>query len=238
MTDTKPIPQPVPENDFFSRDIPEQYQILGLKLLPLSIGRYRRMARYGIGFVSESKSNANGQDLLLGVLICSMSCKAWDALALTDKTPKIISSWMKQVNAAPPFYLRGRVGRSIARTWVGKRWREKHSFNLLEKCRLFKEYIEDAQQFPKYILHKNSDRTSVSHWSHNIEVILRGELGWTRDEIEERALSNAIADYFKHMENNGILTILTDKDFDDIKLADERIAAGIAEWEAKQKGGK
>jgi hypothetical protein len=93
-------------DDFFAKDIPEPYQILGLQLLPMSIGRYRRMARHKIAFVDEGKKGATGKDLLLGVLICSMTCRGWDALSVSNKLPKVIAQWMRKIGAAPPFYLR------------------------------------------------------------------------------------------------------------------------------------
>src|ERR1035437_8979397 len=129
-------------DDFFAKDIPEPFQILGLRLLPLSIGRYRRMARHGIGFVSEVSTRADGKDLLLGVLICSMTCRAWDELAVSGRLPGIIASWMRQINAAPPIFLLGKIGGLISRTWIGRRWRKKHSFDLLGKVRLFQNYVE------------------------------------------------------------------------------------------------
>jgi hypothetical protein len=101
------------ESDFFCKDIPEPFQILGLKILPLSIGRYRRMARHGVAFVSETQAKADGKDLLLGVLICSMTCSDWDELAVSGKLQKVISRWMKEINAVPPLYLRGRIGRHL-----------------------------------------------------------------------------------------------------------------------------
>lgn len=235
-TNTTDSAEPAAAHDFFSKDIPEPYQILGLKLLPLSIGRYRRMARYGIGFVSESQAQATGKDLLLGLLICSMSCRAWDALSATDKVPKLIKAWMQQISCAPPFYLRGKIGRIISLTWLGRRWRARHSFNLFQKCQLFKSYLEEAQEFPRFMVRQQSDRSSVSHWSHNIEVVLRGELGWTREEIEERPLSGAIADYFKLMENQGLITILTEADYQQIANNDAEIKKALEEWE--KKGGK
>jgi hypothetical protein len=232
MTATINQELPLAVDDFFAKDIPEPFQILGLKLLPLSIGRYRRMARHGIGFVSEINTRADGRDLLLGVLICSMSCKAWDALAVSGKLSKIVSSWMRQINAAPPIFLRGTIGMILNQTWIGRRWRKKHSFDLLQKTKLFKQYVEEAQQVPKFLRKNNDGGMSSDHWSHNIEVALRGELGWTREEIEERPLSNALADYFKHMENQGLITILTEADFAQIKSNDAAMEKALKEAQA------
>ena len=231
-TETTDSPQAAID-DFFCKDIPEPFQILGLRLLPLSIGRYRRMARHGVAFVSETQAKADGKDLLLGVLICSMDCSDWDNLATSGKLTEVIARWMKQINAIPPLYLRGRIGKHLSRTWLGKLWRKHHSFDLFLKMGLFKQYIEEAQLCPRFLSKGGNQQVSSSHWSHNIEVVLRGELGWTREEIEERPLSSAIADYFKHMENQGLITILTEADFAQINNNDVRVAAAVAEWQSK-----
>src|ERR1035437_8151192 len=149
-------------DDFFAKDIPEPFQILGLRLLPLSIGRYRRMARHGIGFVSEVTELADGKDLLLGVLICSMTCRAWDELAVSGRLPQIIASWMRQINAAPPWYMRHTF---ISASFIGARWRKNHSFDLLGKVRLFQTYVEAAQVVPKFLRKNNDGGMSSDHWS-------------------------------------------------------------------------
>lgn len=226
------LPQAV--DNFFSKDIPEPFQILGLKLLPLSIGRYRRMARHGIGFVSEGESRADGKDLLLGVLICSMKCRDWDELSTSGNIPKIIESWMRQINAVPPWYLRGKYGSILSSTWLGRRWRKNNSFDLLEKSRLFQNYIQEAQAFPKFIRKQQGSGVSACHWTHNIEVTLMGELNWRHEDIEERPLSKALADYFKHLENQGLITILTEADYEQVRHNDE-VAKKALEAVAKKK---
>lgn len=236
---TKPeLPQAV--DDFFFKDIPEPFQILDVTLLPFSIGRYRRMARHGIGFVSEGESRADGKDLLLGVLICSMKCRRpdsdkdksnlyWDEVETSPgKISEIIASWMRQINAVPPWYLRGRYGGILSATWIGRRWRKNNSFDLLEKCRLFQNYIQEAQTFPKFIRKQQGGGMSACHWTHNIEVTLMGELNWRHEDIEERPLSKALADYFKHLENQGLITILTESDYDQIRHNDAIASAALA----------
>jgi hypothetical protein len=227
------LPQAV--DDLFSRDIPEPFQILGLKLLPLSIGRYRRMARHGVGFVSETKATADGADLLLGVLICSMKCREWDEIAASGDIAKIISDWMRQIKAAPPWYLRGKYGKILSALWLGRHWRKHHSFDFLQKVTLFQRYIEDAQKIPKFLRKNEGGGMSACHWTQNIEVTLMGELNWRHEDIEERPMSKALSDYFKHLENQGLITILTDADFNQIHNNDAAIAKAIAEFN-KQRG--
>lgn len=238
MTATANLQSAHGADDFFCKDIPEPFQILGLKLRSLSIGRYRRMARHGVAFVSEEKTKAGIGDLLLGCIICSMPCKEFDEFVVSPNFTKDISRWQKRISPLSPI---GRIP-ILGALWLvamwksafEKNWRANNSFNFIEKMALFQNYIDDAQKIPKVIPKNVPHGTSTSHWSHNIEVVLRGELGWTREEIEERPLSNAIADYFKHMENQGLVAILTERDQEDIKFNDEAIKKAIAEQRAKK----
>lgn len=223
------LPQAI--DDFFSRDIPEPFQVLGLKLLPLSIGRYRRMARHGIAFVSESASKPTGADLILGALICSMQCEEWDELSTSGELPEIVNGWLRKIRAVPPWYLRGKLGAFVSATWIGKLWRKRNSFDLLEKMKLFDAYVKDAQKVPQ-ILRRGNDVSGAcaAHWSQNLETVLLSDLNWNLRDIEEQPLSKAIAMYYRHAENNGTIRIITDKDVADAKKTEERFAIAMEQF--------
>src|ERR1039457_6510592 len=68
-------PGAVPRGYDFSQAIPKPVRILGLQLLPLSLGRYRMLRRFECPFVAEGPAEASMADLLLGLLICSMRCQ-------------------------------------------------------------------------------------------------------------------------------------------------------------------
>jgi len=168
-------------SDYFSAAVPEPYRILGLRLLPLSLGRYRLMRRFGVAFVLDGEEKAGIQDLLLGVLICSMRCDEFLPFLKTKDFTRKLRRW-------------------------GRRF--KHGFNYVEKILLFKRYVEVHSEVPRFWEAEDGCGESGAHWSQGIEVILRGELGWTREEINEEPLSKAIADYFKWCENKGIVELM------------------------------
>lgn len=199
--------------DPFRAAFPDPYRILGLSLLPLSLGRYRLLKRFGCAFVAEGVARAEAGDLLLGVVICSMRCQGFLDFLEAKNFRRQISRWGRRVS---PFPWIGYL------PWIGKAWRDRYSFNLLEKLNLFKRYIEEAQTVPNYISTSAGDRQSKSHWSDNVEIVLRSELGWTREEIEEAPLSKALNDYFNHAERQGLVVILTD---DDLQAAEANAAA-------------
>lgn len=206
----------------FKAAIPEPFQILGLKLKPLSLGRYRLLHRLGCAFVSDKESNAGIPDLLLGVAVCSMRCD--DALNSfeTGEYFKFVSRWAKRINAKPPWYLRGKYGRILSATLIGKRWRKKNSFNFVEKMELFKNYVSEARQQPEYVPVHTSDHVVTAHWSEATEIILRSELNWTEEEINEAPLSKAISDCLKYLEQQGMVRIFSD---DEIETGRQNAAA-------------
>lgn len=196
----------------FKAAIPEPYQILGLRLLPLSLGRYRILHRLGCKFVADGEAQASIADLVLGVSICAMRCDEFFRAYETGDYFKFLKRWGKRINSRPPWYLNGKLGRILSATFIGRHWRKNHSFNFVEKMKLFKRYIDDAQQIPEYISKNPSQSRSTAHWSTAVEAVLRSELNWSLEEINEAPLSKAVSDYFKHLEHQGLVTIFTPED--------------------------
>lgn len=222
--------------DFFGREIPEPYTILGLRLRPLSLGRYRLLQRFNVAFVADGPAQAEVVDLLLGVLICSMRCEEFLEFIGSPNAKKEIARWSKSLSPLP-WFTRSRLLYVVwDKTRWAKRWREKHSFNIVEKIKLFNAYITEAQQMPHYSRKQENPALTAFHWSKNVEVTLRSELGWSAEEINEAPLTKALVDYFKHAENQGLIVLFSD---DELTIADrnwERISAALEEWKAKQGG--
>jgi len=183
-------------SDYFSAAVPEPFRILGLALKPLSLGRYRLMNRFDVAFVAGKERVPTIPDLLLGVLICSMRCDEFEKFLQDDGFQKQVRRW-------------------------GKKVKPKH-FNVLEKIRLFRHYIEIHSVVPKYWEMDDSGDTSGAHWSHSMEVALRGELGWSKEEIDEAPLSKAIADYFKWCETRGSIRLMTEEDLELVAALDKQ----------------
>jgi hypothetical protein len=174
----------------FSAAFPPQFTVLGVKLLPLSIGRYRLMKYAEVAFVDEGESKASTDDLFTGIVICGMPCREFKDILTSGKIEKVLGKW-------------GQKLRRMIR-------REK-GFNVFEKIALFNRYIQEGQKLPWIPLAVSNGEapdTTRTHWSSSVEVILRGHLGWTEEEIDERPLTKALCDYFKHMENEGCVRLM------------------------------
>lgn len=179
----------------FKAAIPQPFRILGLPLKPLSIGRYRLLARFNCAFVSDEDRNATVEDLILGVLICSMTVQGFLSWIETD-WKNDIAEWGAKVGV----------------------------FDLEDKAKLFLQYISESSDTPKFWSESNGEPSSA-HWSQCLEVSLRSETGWTKEEIDEEPLSKAISDFLKLSESKGRIKLLNQKELDAV------------EWLEKNTGG-
>jgi len=182
-----------PTADYFTAAIPEPWQILGLRLRPFSLGHYRILRRFKCGFVDDASVEATREDLIFGVLVCSMKPADFMTMIDSDDCIETMRAWGKKVG----------------------------SFDALEKSKLFKEYIEAHSAVPAYWEEKQGS-PSGAHWSQCVEVTLRSKLGWTDDEIDNNALSKAFADYFKHAENEGAIRLMTQAEIELIEAGKEQ----------------
>lgn len=197
--------------NYFSATVPDPYRILGLTLRPLSLGRYRLLRRFNVGFVSDGETSAKPEDLLLGVLICSMRVDEFLEWANSPTFASDVRRWSRSVSPLP---ILGKI------PFIGRWWRERFAFDLFEKFTLFKKYIDEHSRIPMYWNESESildAESSGSHWSHNLEVSLRKEQNWTAEEINETPLSKAIADYFKLCESQGSIRLMDDDEIAEIE---------------------
>jgi len=196
---------------YFNAALPEPYRILGLALKPLSLGRYRLLKRFECAFVSDGEARAGISDLLLGLVICSMSVDDFLASLDNGTLEKEIRNWGRKVCRWPLLSLL---------PFIGKHWRKKHVFDFREKCALFQRYLLDGSEMPKYWDQSEGGKESGAHWSQSVEVVLRGELGWSAEEINEAPLTKAFADYFRWAESNGLVQLMTPQEVELIKATE------------------
>ncbi len=188
---------------YFQAAIPEPFRILGLELKPLSLGRYRLLKRFDCAFVADEARNATIPDLILGVLVCSMRVDEFLAFINSGKLSKEVRKWGRKICPHPW------IGKL---PWMGKRWREKHSFNVIEKFALFNRYIKLHSEYPDYFEESEDGKSSGAHWCHALDVTLRSELGWNEEEINEEPLSKGLFSYFKFAEAQGSIRLMSEAD--------------------------
>lgn len=188
----------------FQAALPEPRVILGVRLLPLSIGRYGLLKRFGSPFVEEQGVDfADKQlaeitkELFFGLVICGLPVSEFKALL---QTPRKLAREAR------------RFGKNacniIART---------PRFSILESIKQFKAFLDEGSAMPWHPMPRtgtgNDGGESVSHWSHSIEVALRARAGWLQHEIDEEPLTKALADFFKLMESEGTVDLISLEDY-------------------------
>ena len=220
------LENPAPENviplgvpDYFEQIMPTPPRICGLALKPLSIGRFRRMKRQNVRFVSEAPLEITETklvgDLLKAVLICSMTCAEYDALLDDPTAAREVKRWAQQVGFLPErYYDWGILGQWFVKYIVGEKVtqmrNERAAAYLLGEMRKFQDYIMAGQVAPGWMDETTEGRSSAVHWSHSIEGVLREKQGWSKEEIDEEPLTKALWDYFKSMESMGLGYILSE----------------------------
>lgn|ERR1039457_1043801 len=195
-----------PHFDYFSEIMPEPPVVCGMRLKPLSIGRYRMMARMKVAFVSEQSVTASAADLLMGVLICSSDCELFARFAAEPGFKKEIERWARKFGFFPYRYFTWTFLDKWVRKWTGDYFANEDAEYLTEQMRLFHDYIrEGSPDMSKRFLENLSEGNfSGSHWSQNIEATLREHQGWTKKEIDEEPLPKALWDFYKHQESQGL----------------------------------
>lgn len=171
--------------------------------MPLSLGHYRLLKRFDVAFVADGPAAPGRGDLILGLLICSMGVDEFIALAQSAEFSKVLHKWGKR--ACPCLWL----------AWIpffGPLWRRWFGFDFLEKVGLFQAYLRQAQEVPAFWVEGDSQSESPGHWSQAAEIVLRAELGWTREEINTEPLSKALDDYIRFMERNGAVQLVSDEE--------------------------
>lgn len=138
-------------------------------------------------------------DLILAVLICSMS--AADFLRFLEQT-----NWHRQVQ---------QWGRRIG------------LFDLEEKARLFQSYLDAGIKEPDYITLNAGDESG--DWAQNLKMTLTMRLNYTEAQILAMPLAEALADYYRLAETDGIIRLLTAED----RAMAEANAAALAQHAAQ-----
>jgi hypothetical protein len=172
------------EAAYFKAAIPEPFRILGLTLKLLSLGRYRLLKRFGCAFVADGSEEPTLSDLVIGVLICSMTCQEFKDFIAEPNCLNEIKAWGEKLG----------------------------EFDCREKFKLFAEYVVLGSKIPDYWDEESDGKVSAANWSQCVEAVLRGQLGWSGQEIDEEPLTKALSDYFKWAESQGLVTLMTAED--------------------------
>lgn len=172
-----------PLTAYCTASIPDPYRILGLRLRPFSLGHYLLMQRFGCNFLADDVSTATREDLILGVLICSMRHAEFLVFIEQKNFAKEMVAWGKRIGL----------------------------FDFPEKSGLFQKYLRASLDEPDYIeLHPSQGGSG--DWAQNLKLVLVTKLFYTEADALDMPLSKALADYYKLAESEGAVRLITKED--------------------------
>ena len=152
------------------------------------------MKRFDSPFVCEDEREVTTQEmtkeLFFALVICGLSVAEIETLL---SRPKQLAREARRFGKM--------AGKVISKT---------ESFSILDSFAQFKKYLADSTALPWHVIPRELGQAqSISHWSHSMEVTLRSKAGWTASEIEERPMQKAMIDFFKYLESEGVVDLIT-----------------------------
>lgn len=177
--------------DIFKAVAPDRWQILGLKLIPFSLGHLVLLHRFDSAFIGGDPDPNPFTDLALAVFICSRTYEQ----ALDDLNDPTLSREMHRW-----------ARKCTGKTW----WRKGKPIDLALKWSLFEQYLAEGDWTPVYQTDSNRTRTVGLPFVQSVRVKLQSSFGMSDREIFNRPWSLCKADYFTLCDMQGIITIWDD----------------------------
>jgi len=163
--------------DFYQAAIPEPVTLLGVRLMPFSLGHVLLLNRFDNAFgTGETPTLA---DLIQGIVICSQTYA--DAIADLDNPalPEHVAKWQKRLIRKPLF------GKS------------QPSFSPHEAANRFAQYVRDGSSFPLFSVDPSKTGQTISvPLVQSVKIGLQSKLHLTDDQVLNRPWGLCLWDYF------------------------------------------
>lgn len=195
-------------NAFADRLIPDTFEILGLSLKPFSIGHALRMQKENCAFIQEG-STVDVNDLILGLCICSRTYKEFDEWLEDEGAKNWCAKWgnifMEMVDAEVE---------QDKGDYISDEWKRFVTYKriLNRESKKFMEYMKHGIKEPFHIKENQSNQwmggATVSNPYMNLRHLLITKMGYHADNVMDVSVSLGIADFYKHQESEGAITII------------------------------
>ena len=173
----------------FSAAFKEPQSILGLRLFPLSLGRFRLLKHFECPFVDDGEKKVDTEtltkELFFSLVVCALPVEEFNYLMAEQKLERELKRWGKKL----------------------KKIVNVKGFNIYESFAAFQKFLDAGSEIPWVVLSEQNDHSSMTHWSTSMESVLRSKVGWTKEEVDEQPLKKAIADFFTYMESEGLVRL-------------------------------
>jgi hypothetical protein len=191
---------PVAAYDYGEAVNPVPFNVLGVRLKPLSLHHCLLMQAFGVGFTNEQTVPGTLEDLIFSILICS---KHWsegefEEYIFSEQATQDIDFWVEK---------------------LGENGAEELARTLNDKIKLFNEYVKYHSQEPKFWRLEESGEESAAHWAQCVLLILTGQCGYDRPNALRCPLPQSLADYYRYAETQGIVKFMRPDEIERIEAA-------------------
>jgi len=200
-------------DEFYSVAVPEQRQILGLPLRPLSLGHLVLLHRVQSAFICEGIPDY--QELAIAALICSLSYEDGVAAIKDSDTPQLLK----------------RLGERITgiRDWrVRLGFRNPRVIDLPANVAAFSSYLKDHSSIPNYSYTPGDFKPVDCPQVQIVKVTLMRDLHLSDTEILNRSWAMCLWDYVTLRALKGELSFVAKDEIDNASAVAENLAALIA----------
>lgn len=188
---------------------PEPFRILGITLKPLSLHHCQLMQLFGVAFTSQEETPGTLEDLIFAILICSKHWneREFEEYVFSEDCAKDVTKWSEQ------------IGKECAEAG--------ELFDVNSRIKLFSDYIKRHSEEPAYWRTESADaKQSGAHWAQCVLLTLTSHCGYTRSEALHCSLSQALSDYFRHAEAQGLIQLMPETPEEQLQKLERELAAG------------
>lgn len=209
--------------DFYSVAVPEQRQVLGLPLRPLSLGHIILLNRIKSAFVTEGVPQTY-EEIAIAALICSLPYQKAVAAIDDPETPKFLR------------YLANRITgvNTLGVIWG---WRQPRVIDLNAVCKAFVDYLHEHTKVPYYTFSEGDFKEVSAPSVQIVKVTLMREMHFTEAEILDRSWAMCLWDYVTLRAIKGEIRMENEEAINDAKAIAERLQK-MVEQGALKPGGK
>ncbi len=186
---------------------PNTTTVLGLQLLPASLGHILIFQRLGLPYFNESATAIEFQDFLVGTFVCSLTYEEFDTLVKQSPYKLFDKESIKTFFRAYFYSKRNGALSYNVNKWsrtLHKVLKSTKGFNLFEEIAKFNSYLDINQNKPFILPGDNaSNKASDAPWVLSVITVLTGELGYSFKEAVNIPVGKALWEFFKYAESQG-----------------------------------
>lgn len=162
---------------FRRAEFPTPHTILGLRLLPLTLGHYSLFEFLELAWVTGGDVEWN--DLALGVAICAVPFAEAKRMIYDPGTERVLRDWAERLT-------RTRKVDMLLR-------RKPTPIDFVSKCKAFREYLSEHLWTPTYYAERDGTALDLPR-SYILKIQLMREFGWSDEQVDNRPIAKCLCD--------------------------------------------